>query len=672
MIITDLIAENILKYASLELHKLPDKGLIAIQGLNESGKSTIGETICFALFGRTFSLTSQELDKLIRWGETRCSATIRFLIGGDEHYEIARYFDRDGNQGARLNRVGEQDRPIARGVEFVDSALHVILGYGYTEFIESFYLAQREITTPHPHSDAVKAMAGLTSMRMASDEYHDEIDAQQEALEDIRQRFLETEQELADLNIQPDRLQSMEQERAELGQSEAQIDDQTRQIEQASTAYQDAFPMIRATERRRTLTRSLRFLSLNLAVVLIGVWALIAYIPENDYVQGLTSYFSQQVPQSSEVRVPWMLYGGIGFVVLFLVFWARVSALNNRVAKLQRHSPALAKKLMGLRTAAGSNDPGSDLESMQVGGEATQLEAPLAEQSTPEEPHRGDHESVADAGTANEHRGLDDQQMAILCRRIESSEAEPSEVRNAVGRELSWMRDRMAALKQRVDALDQPLWEEKQRLKTAQNLTLLQKSYEQKAGEYEHGIQLREMANELLSGAIRELSRRFNHELRDLVGHSLPLFTEGRYEHLQIDEDLNVRVFSSEKRDFMDLEEISSGTQRQIMLAVRLALSQELINSNVEGQQFVFLDEPFAFFDEERTRQSIQVLPELSDDITQIWIVAQSFPEDQSFDVPIACYRGNDHLRAGGRQKMGPENAAMPEGGAPQKDYSFS
>jgi exonuclease SbcC len=128
----------------------------------------------------------------------------------------------------------------------------------------------------------------------------------------------------------------------------------------------------------------------------------------------------------------------------------------------------------------------------------------------------------------------------------------------------------------------------------------------------------------------------------------LPLFTEGRYEHLQIDEDLSVRVFSNEKRDFMDLEEISSGTQRQIMLAVRLALSQELVNSATVGKQFVFLDEPFAFFDQERTRRALGVLPDLSEEITQIWIVAQSFPADQTFDVPIACSRDSEVLPAHG------------------------
>ena len=31
----------------------------------------------------------------------------------------------------------------------------------YQEFVESFYPAQREITTPHPHSQAIKIMAGV-------------------------------------------------------------------------------------------------------------------------------------------------------------------------------------------------------------------------------------------------------------------------------------------------------------------------------------------------------------------------------------------------------------------------------------------------------------------------------------------------------------------------------
>ena len=50
MIITHISAENLLKYKHLELNKLPREGVITISGQNESGKSTIGESVCFALF----------------------------------------------------------------------------------------------------------------------------------------------------------------------------------------------------------------------------------------------------------------------------------------------------------------------------------------------------------------------------------------------------------------------------------------------------------------------------------------------------------------------------------------------------------------------------------------------------------------------------------------------
>jgi DNA repair protein SbcC/Rad50 len=107
-----------------------------------------------------------------------------------------------------------------------------------------------------------------------------------------------------------------------------------------------------------------------------------------------------------------------------------------------------------------------------------------------------------------------------------------------------------------------------------------------------------------------------------------------------------VRAFSNEKRDFMDLEEISSGTQRQIMLAVRLALSQELAGRTVRGEQFLFLDEPFAFFDEMRTRCALTVLPTLSDELNQIWIVAQDFADDLHFDYHVKCDRSFQSIPA--------------------------
>ena len=53
MLIESLLAENFRKYETLEINDIPVNGVITVSGANESGKTSIGEAICFALFGRT-------------------------------------------------------------------------------------------------------------------------------------------------------------------------------------------------------------------------------------------------------------------------------------------------------------------------------------------------------------------------------------------------------------------------------------------------------------------------------------------------------------------------------------------------------------------------------------------------------------------------------------------
>jgi exonuclease SbcC len=67
----------------------------------------------------------------------------------------------------------------------------------------------------------------------------------------------------------------------------------------------------------------------------------------------------------------------------------------------------------------------------------------------------------------------------------------------------------------------------------------------------------------------------------------------------------------------------------------------------VKGSQFAFLDEPFAFFDERRARSAMEVLPRLSEEITQIWIVAQQFPPDVDFALRVECRREGISLESG-------------------------
>lgn len=596
MIITGLRAENFLKYRTLDLGELPRQGVITVDGANESGKSSIGEAICFALFGRTFSLNPDELQKLIRWGESACSIDLHFVSGDDEHYHLSRMLDRDGNHGVVLSREGEQETPLARGIREVDDAVYDLLGYGYDEFIESFYLAQRETIAPHPHSQAVKSMAGLTPLEYVAYEHEQEIDQEREAIARLRSEVDELEEELKALALDPHALGDLESQQHAEQANENLLQEKRDSLDEGFVAYREMLPKRYAARKARRRAKSLRFLSLLIAVLAALAWGLLARMPEHTQSRSLLQWLESNLPQWQGQYQAGLLYLVAGFGLLFILFWVRVVVKQTRVAGYDERGQGFADQFESARISALTRGDGD------------------------EEPETGDDD------------GLDEVGARIRSEAIPFSELEPK-----VEQLTEQMEQRADALRQQLIRLRMAIEKEQGRCRQAEQLQGMTRDLLQNIAEHEGRIALRERALELLNGALRELSQRFNRELGDSVRKTLPVFTDNNYEHLQIDDDLSVRVFSGQKRDFMDLDEVSSGTQRQIMLAIRLALSQALIQRTEGGAQFVFLDEPFAFFDQERTRNALHSLPRLDPNISQIWIVAQDFPQGEAFDLSLSC-----------------------------------
>jgi exonuclease SbcC len=170
------------------------------------------------------------------------------------------------------------------------------------------------------------------------------------------------------------------------------------------------------------------------------------------------------------------------------------------------------------------------------------------------------------------------------------------------------------------------------------------------ADEHSQRIQVRETALKLTEGACSDIYTQFNKVLSKYTAIVVPKLTEKRYKQVQIDDNLRLRVYSSEKNDFAELDELSSGTQRQIMLALRLAISRALVEAGQQGKQFIILDEPFAFFDRERIRNTITSLKGLDKNITQFWIITQEFESPEQFELHIQCSRDSDELKVEGKQ----------------------
>jgi exonuclease SbcC len=625
MIITHLLAENVLKYQRLELADLPHKGVIAISGPNESGKSTIGETVCFALFGRTFSIDEAGIDRVIRWGENRCSVRLRF-IAGDAEYEIARFLDSEGNHGVRLYPAGDEDHLLAKGVSGVSEELYRLLGYQYEEFVESFYLAQREITTPHPHSHAVKTMAGISALEKVAEEFAVEVRDEQARMPDLHEQINNVSEDIEALALDQDVLPTLERQIDDEKLAVAGLRARQGALQQGLNEYREAQPQLYGARSRKRFMGLLTLLFLVLALLSAAGWYLLGQMPEaplslrlrdslSAYMRYLDGHGLQQLA----------IVAGVS-VLAALVFWWQ----TRRFASKQREQASKGELLAGQLSEIGDLPVYSQVVQEPAPGPAAGADA--AEQAEHAEAPAMRYSSLSER--------LDPSNIAAL-RELSLSFENTAELVESARSKLD---DLLTSRQYRVDELARTIRHEQSRHARAQALREMLDSLNQKVARLQHDIDLRLMADELLKGSARHVSQRFNRDLRQLASGTLPLFTGQRYEHVQIDEALNVRVFSSQKHDFMDLDEISSGTQRQIMLAVRLALSQELVNTTTGGPQFVFLDEPFAFFDQERTRNSMAVLPRLSDELTQIWVIAQEFPPGTEFDRAIECDRDYDSI----------------------------
>jgi hypothetical protein len=752
MIINRIWAENVLKYSHLEVKDIPAQGLIAISGENEAGKSTIGEIICFALFGRTFSLGPNERGRAIKWGESRCAATVEFTAKDGKRYRVSRFLDDAGSHGVSLGVQGK-DEPIARGVAAVQKAITDLVSFGYSEFVASFYLTgstalpRRESVTSHPLSAAVKTIAGISALEAVAMEAESDICREKEIIAESEREIADINLQISALDIQPNQQAELEAQWKALDVIRAEEEKRVANLEEASARNQDTIrklhdaaqgilnadvstfsyrtwqehlerfashlgaiaehfhgrenaenltsgltgfakdmkhrlegfeplrergaayrkklaarlgessggedssgagtksfqerqkelsKQVKRIRFRRMSARSFMLIFLIAAAVVWVVWGLLEHAAEIEISKQLATALTNTVPYWETLLREWLLSIAVILTVPFILFWIRSTILSARITRFQKESYDLDQQLETVRKQWEILDR---LDSLPLPEAVATLQRANDEglSTAVTEFAQGHGAPLLDA------QRLQDQRKALR-ELLAKYEAGITDMRETIARAVSGAQLNLEAHKKKLQEIDNALRDEKVRLKKADELNARLGEIEKKIKDCQRRINVRNAARELLGGACRYMSHCFNQDMRILVEKSLPLLTERRYERLQIDDNLTVRVFSREKQDFMEIDEISSGTQRQIMLAVRLALSQKLVDTVKAGSQFVFLDEAFAIFDRERTRTSLEALPGLSGDIKQIWLVAQELPENTTFAMHIPCSRARHEL----------------------------
>lgn len=749
MIIHSVLATNVLKYAQLELTDLPEQALIAISGSNESGKTTVVETICFALFGRTFSLPSDEITKIIHWGETACQVELEFSVADGTRYQVSRTLAADGIQGATLKKAGEMD-VIASGEREVAAAIEELSGFTFHQYLDSLYLAQREISAPSSQSETIKAVAGGMELEQVANSLQRDIKVEQDDVVKIEQEINSIEEKIDDLELDDDAVNQLNRQNDDLDkeiiENETQInlfrqvsDDLTlsgqrfedvgaellsastsmsyahwrdygnrlsnslQGIEQACIELDtdnhlcegdelknfvweyegrlSAFDTVKekAGELRADLAIQLGELDLEgadeqstselslpwqqsqvqkklatarrwqilarfnlLLMVLITLsswvaWAAVIRFPSHEISLSLAEMVKPYISSWPLDIQQWLfpVAGAVSALTLFVLI--RLFNHGSRVKKATAEHALLGRRIEEARHKADLIDHMDSMafphaiESLDELGDSELTDAAI-------EFAEGAGNSLLDESKLSEMQERVHQLMQNADLHIREVREDIAAAIGALDNENDRCRREIAVVKQEIE-----LEQEKQRMAEAHEAEIA--ALHDAIPPHLERIKLLELARELVKQTCQDLYSRFNKVLREYTGAVMPLFTDGRYQHLQIDDNLKVRVFSSDKNDFADLGEVSSGTQRQIMLAVRLAMAKSMTQAAVKGSQFVILDEPFAFFDGQRTRSTMEALPQVDSLMSQIWIIAQEFEEAGPYTIRLDCSREYKQLR---------------------------
>ncbi|PID45983.1 MAG: hypothetical protein CSB47_06670 [Proteobacteria bacterium] len=621
MLIQSLQAQNFRKYQQLDLSDLPQQGIITVSGLNESGKSSIGEAICFALFGRTFNLSGEALSKLIRWDSESASVSLTISDDNDQPYTIQRSIDQHGNSDARLysaksdKALGDNEEVLAEGIEHTDAMIQKLLGYSFNTFTDSFYLVARDLSTPAPDSNSIKQMAGIGEYSRITDELRAATDIDQQKIAELQPIAQQHQEAIDALNLDETWLPELVDAREVVALESKQKQQLNGELAEFSSSYRSLQKQYRKTRNIRRFFHVLTWTAVPMMLVAWLIWLAFNFFPEHVAKLAQKPELTAPINRLQEGVTQWGFQVTMGLVLLTsLLLFLKWRSESKNEAQLNR-----AKQLSDTLQVSHEHSQHS-IDNLVTARMRQMLQGKIQAQSVLAAPPQNDQ-----------------QRLRSLIGQCQDFTANDTEVENIVQR----LRDTINQQQQELDQLNEPLEAqisgEKERSDQAGTIRSKLLNIQQQLQTHQQNINTQQTGVQLLQRASDALITDFNASITSRTENTMPLFTDNRYKQIRISKDLSVHVYSDAKGDWIDFDEVSSGTQRQILLAVRIAMSEQLAQNTGNEKQFIFLDEPFTYFDQERTKSSLASLPKINDTTCQIWILAQEFPEGSHTDKHIDC-----------------------------------
>ncbi len=154
---------------------LPSRGLIAVTGGNEAGKSSFLEAICFALYGRSLQ-AGVSVAELIQWGTERVVVEL-VLHAGEETVVLRREADHQGKQRVLLRNIagtGGSTTDIAEVRQWLDR-----LGIPPFPVFKRIFCFQEPFETGAAASDLLEEIGGIHALNEAEETIRRELDGRE-------------------------------------------------------------------------------------------------------------------------------------------------------------------------------------------------------------------------------------------------------------------------------------------------------------------------------------------------------------------------------------------------------------------------------------------------------------------------------------------------------------
>ena len=743
MLIRAVRANDFMRFESLSLTDLPDRGVIGIDGPNESGKSTLGELIFFSFFGRGHD--DRALVDLIRWGADSTKVEVEFSVSsdcGEECFTVYREVDRRGTNYVRILAVPDR-REVASGQVAVDGFLSRYVGFDADEFRRAFYHDQHDrhsiagspVELLEEATGIVRMLAACESIASATREHEEDVVVLEAEVARLREHIDRCEKSAERIPSAEEKIAAVEREKAateeqltsakkekdsargeakrldsriekvdklaaaSLNKCRDEVDALLREeatVRDVPTASDRKGALSKAAKKQREKLEGLAELAAStceLSEAFETRRQVIARSLASEAADGPVAERRQLDADAEQItrrrgrcravatlafllcigaaaacvfaargelvgdeegnRLA-LLLAGAGAALTFLSFaWsaAQAGASSARLRDVEGRRSELAQQIEALGA--------EDVALADAAGHLSFDKLPEVVASMPRtgEPRLGELADKALAkrdgwlgsGGSKEARSVE-VALSGLRERDRDLTGKLSDCAQRAKKRVAQLESTIGKLDGDRRRAESELAEFRSQQARGEELRGECADLELQSADMRRVVEVHREACRLLEEAVASVRSRLGPAVKSSLTRFLPTLTADRYRDVKVEEGLHLKIFSSDKSDFLELSEISGGTGEAIGLALKLALAEVFVATRLRRPQFLFLDEPFKMMDDRRKTAALRTLSESRNAFAQVWVTQPGFSAEQRESLGFVVDTSNAaRLEAGGK-----------------------